>query len=90
MNAAIFARLSNAVATIGLATGVAVIYEKNYANLLNMVDSYKPAIHVLDSAIQAGTKKGTAVTLDIDVTPYVVADRQADGEGITILILEKA
>ena len=87
VNSAAFARLANALATIGGAT-VPVIFDKPYlAGLSGFAESSAPQCVGLTADL-ASAVQGTSIT--INSVTYRVTEHQPDGTGATTLILEKA
>lgn len=64
------------------------IFDKNYFEQSFGIDGNKPVLRVPTVNIPVGTMRGTAVA--VNSINYTIADKQPDGTGMTVLILEKA
>lgn len=86
INAATIAHLANVTATIGALTGVEGIFDAAYAESLGM-SGVTPVLMCNDLDI-VGAARGDAVT--INSTSYTVSRIEADGVGMSRLILDAA
>jgi hypothetical protein len=78
------AALSNADATIGLAT-VAVIFDNAFADPLGIVADTRPVAHAKSADVSTVAVGNTVV---INAVTYTVAEIHPDGTGITQLVLK--
>jgi hypothetical protein len=83
--AAVMRHLANAQATLGSST-FPVLFNAAYADPLGMAGTAPRATAL--SVDAAAATLGTALT--INGTAYTVRDKQPDGTGMTVLLLESA
>lgn len=88
LNGAVFARLSNAEATLPGGAQVAIIFDNGYVQALGgMAESSMPSCQIA-STDAAALVQGSAIT--ISAVAYQVKEVHPDGTGITTLVLERA
>lgn len=85
-NAAVMAKLSNALATVGV-TDVPVIFDNGFQQTEVQVSATVPTATMLDAAA-AGLTSNTS-QLTIKGVTYLVVDKQPDGSGFTLLVLQE-
>ena len=85
LNRSVMARLANASATLGAAT-FAVIFDAAYADPLGIAGA-EPRATCISADVSTATL-GTPIT--VNGAAYTVRDKQPDGTGIAVLMLEAA
>lgn len=83
------ARLPNATASLDGGAEIAVIFDRNYAvvDVGGGVASTAPALTLKSADVPNSPIGKTAV---VGATSYTVAEHQADGTGMSVLLLEVA
>lgn len=86
-NAAVMAKLANATATVGAGTPFPVIFDNGYQQTDVQVSATVPTATALD-ADAAGLVSNSSQPVIRGVT-YLVVDKQPDGTGFTLLVLQE-
>lgn len=87
INAAAFAHVANATADFGAGHTANGIFSNGYTESFGLMSGSKPSISLPDASV-ATVSIGAALT--IGPVAYVVAEKQADGAGSVLLVLETA
>lgn len=90
VNAAVVARLANAVADFGAGVTVEGLFDQPYAEAFDLITGSKPSFRALAAALPAITIGVTTVEISTVavVGTYTISESQPDGAGMVTLILE--